>query len=227
MSGYDTAWPILKKFGYPFTMFVYINYINSGGKSVSWDQLAEMRDAGVDIECHTYYHDNLRSPPSLVDPPTMKLIRADIASLGMDGYMHKEVVESKQILEKQLGIKVNCIAYPVRELVAEGPGIGQGGWLRSRVHGLWTTHQPQRTGLRHSWALRGTADPTKDPKAIDMLFPNGTELPKLSKGVYELDGDTLKICRHQTPGEDRPTQIGSWPNSNLFVVTWKREKAKK
>ena len=67
-------------------------------------------------------------------------------------------------------------------------------------------------------------DPTKDPKAIDMYFPNGTELPKLSKGVYELDGDTLKICRHQMPGEDRPTQIGSWPNTNLFVVTWKRKK---
>ena len=66
-------------------------------------------------------------------------------------------------------------------------------------------------------------DPTKDPKAIDTLFPNGAELPKLSKGVYELDGDTLKICRHQTPGEDRPTQIGSWPNTNLFVVTWKRK----
>ena len=67
-------------------------------------------------------------------------------------------------------------------------------------------------------------DPAKDPKAIDMYFPNGTELPKLSKGVYELDGDTFKVCRHQTPGEDRPTQIGSWPNTNLFVVTWKRKK---
>ena len=67
-------------------------------------------------------------------------------------------------------------------------------------------------------------DPTKDPKAIDMYFPNGTELPKLSKGVYELDGDTFKVCRHQTPGEDRPSQIGSSPNTNLFVVTWKRKK---
>ena len=70
-------------------------------------------------------------------------------------------------------------------------------------------------------------DPTTDPKSIDMLFPNGTELPKLGKGVYELDGDTLKICRHQATGEDRPTQIGSWPNTNLFVVTWKRQKTKK
>jgi uncharacterized protein (TIGR03067 family) len=67
-------------------------------------------------------------------------------------------------------------------------------------------------------------DPGKKPKAIDMYFPDGTNAPKLSKGVYELEGDTLKVCRHQMPGEDRPSQIGSWPNTNLFVVTWKRQK---
>jgi uncharacterized protein (TIGR03067 family) len=67
-------------------------------------------------------------------------------------------------------------------------------------------------------------DPRKDPKAIDMYFPNGAELPKLSKGVYDLDGDTFRVCRHQTPGEDRPRQIGSWPDTNLFVVTWQRKK---
>ena len=67
-------------------------------------------------------------------------------------------------------------------------------------------------------------DPKTDPKSIDMYFPDGVEVPKLSKGVYELDGDTFKVCRHQMPGEARPTQIGSWPNTNLFVVTWKRQK---
>lgn len=66
-------------------------------------------------------------------------------------------------------------------------------------------------------------DPTKTPRAIDMFFPDGPNLPKLSKGVYELDGDTFKLCRHQMPGEDRPTQIGSWPDTNLFVVTWTRK----
>ena len=34
----------MKKFGYPFTVFIYINYVGSGGKSLSWEQLAEMRD---------------------------------------------------------------------------------------------------------------------------------------------------------------------------------------
>jgi uncharacterized protein (TIGR03067 family) len=66
-------------------------------------------------------------------------------------------------------------------------------------------------------------DPSQKPRALDMYFPNGPEAPKLSKGIYELDGDTFKLCRHQMPGEDRPTQMGSWPNTNLFVVVWKRQ----
>jgi uncharacterized protein (TIGR03067 family) len=66
-------------------------------------------------------------------------------------------------------------------------------------------------------------DPRKDPKAIDMYFPDGPNLPKLSKGVYDLDGDTFRLCRHQMPGENRPRQIGSWADSGLFVVTWKRK----
>lgn len=114
VSGYDTAWPILKKFGYPFTLFVYINYINSGGKSLSWDQLAEMRDAGVDIESHTYSHANLHNPNDhlAVDKHTFDLIQADVKNLGPDGWLKKEIIESKAVLEKQLGIKVNAIAYP-------------------------------------------------------------------------------------------------------------------
>ena len=114
VSGYDTAWPILKKFNYPFTMFVYINYINSGGKSISWDQLAEMRDAGVDIESHTYSHADLRNPNDkfAVDKHNYELIQKDVQTLGQDGWLRKEISDSKAVLEKQLGIKVNCLAYP-------------------------------------------------------------------------------------------------------------------
>jgi len=43
ISGYDLAWPILKKFNYPFTMFVYIDYIGTGGKS--------MGSTGRDARC--------------------------------------------------------------------------------------------------------------------------------------------------------------------------------
>ena len=91
VSAYNVAWPILKKFGYPFSMFVYIQYIGSGGKSITWDQLAEMRDAGVDIGCHSWSHQK---------------------KLGYEGWLKKEIVESKQLLEKNLAIKVETFTYP-------------------------------------------------------------------------------------------------------------------
>ena len=103
LSGYQVAWPILKEFGYPFTMFVYTNYINVGGKSMSWGQLEEMRDAGVDIECHTVSHHDLRHVPRGKDAPK-----------GQDynAWLHNELFTSKQILEDKLGIKIVALAFP-------------------------------------------------------------------------------------------------------------------
>jgi peptidoglycan/xylan/chitin deacetylase (PgdA/CDA1 family) len=112
LSGYEVAWPILKKFGYPFTVFIYIDYIGSGGKSISWDQLAEMRDAGVDIESHTYSHSHLTSPGYGVDATTKARVMKDVQTLGREGWLHKEIVDSKKVLEHQLGIKVDAFAYP-------------------------------------------------------------------------------------------------------------------
>ena len=112
VSGYNNAWPILKKYHYPFTVFIYINYVGTGGKSMSWDQLAELRDAGVDIESHTYSHSNLRIPGGGVDAKSRAGIKADVAALGVDGWLRKEIIDSKKVLENKLGIKVNAIAYP-------------------------------------------------------------------------------------------------------------------
>lgn len=111
-SGYDVAWPLLKKFQYPFTMFVYVNYIGSGGKSVTWEQLAEMRDAGVDIQSHTYSHSNLRNPGAGVDARTKGLVQKDIKELGKEGWLRKEIAGSRKELEDKLGIRVNALAYP-------------------------------------------------------------------------------------------------------------------
>jgi peptidoglycan/xylan/chitin deacetylase (PgdA/CDA1 family) len=97
VSGYNVAWPILKQFGYPFTMFIYTNYINVGGKSISWAQLEEMRDAGVDIECHTVSHKDLRHAPK---------------GQEYNAWLHNELFASKQLLEDKLGIKIIALAFP-------------------------------------------------------------------------------------------------------------------
>ena len=108
VSAYETGWPILKKFGYPFTMFVYINYIGTGGKSISWDQLAEMRDAGVEIGCHSYSHQNLRGKGALFS----RQAADEVKRIGYDAWARKEMIESKKLIERQLGIKVSTFAYP-------------------------------------------------------------------------------------------------------------------
>ena len=97
VSGYSVAWPILKQYGYPCTMFIYTNYVNVGGKSISWAQLEEMRDAGVDIESLTVSHHDLRHAPKGQDYNT---------------WLHNELYTSKQILEDKLGIKVTGLALP-------------------------------------------------------------------------------------------------------------------
>jgi peptidoglycan/xylan/chitin deacetylase (PgdA/CDA1 family) len=103
LSGYKVAWPILKKFGYPFTMFLYTDYIKggpkSGGQSISWDQLAEMRDAGVDIEGHTVSHSSLNARKGKTDEQYL-------------AWLKSEIVDSKEMLEKKLGIQIKAFAYP-------------------------------------------------------------------------------------------------------------------
>jgi peptidoglycan/xylan/chitin deacetylase (PgdA/CDA1 family) len=105
-SGYEVAWPILKKLGYPFTMFIYTNYVkgqpNAGGQSLAWEELAEMRDAGVDIQSHTVTHTNLRQKKGKYQQPFA----------SYEDWLRHELVDSKKMLEQQLGISVSCLAYP-------------------------------------------------------------------------------------------------------------------
>src|SRR5258707_2858611 len=63
-SQYEVGWPIMKKFGYPFTLFIYTEGVRGGrlggGEAITWEQLADMRDTGVDIQAHAASHPDLR-----------------------------------------------------------------------------------------------------------------------------------------------------------------------
>ena len=102
-STYDLAWPILKKFGYPFTLFVYTDYIKggpkSGGGSLSWEQLAELRDAGASIQSHSISHRDLRG-------------RRRAGTREYEEWLWQEVLGSMKLLERELGISVKAFALP-------------------------------------------------------------------------------------------------------------------
>ncbi len=66
-------------------------------------------------------------------------------------------------------------------------------------------------------------DPKQDPKHIDMLIPDESGTPRLSKGIYKFDGDKLVIGRGQAPGGERPRDFVSSATNDVFVVTWERK----
>jgi peptidoglycan/xylan/chitin deacetylase (PgdA/CDA1 family) len=116
-SQYEVAWPIMKKYGYPFTMFIYTEGVRGGslggGEAITWEQLADMRDNGVDIEAHSATHQDLREGHTIMlAAPGGKRTRTKLTGPQYEQWMQNEVVGSKQLLEQRLGIKVNCFAVP-------------------------------------------------------------------------------------------------------------------
>jgi peptidoglycan/xylan/chitin deacetylase (PgdA/CDA1 family) len=116
-SQYEVAWPIMKKFGYPFTMFIYTEGVRGGslggGGAITWEQLAEMLDNGVDIQAHSATHQDLREGHTItLASPGGKKTRTKLTGAQYEQWVQNEVVGSKQLLEQRLGIKVNCFAVP-------------------------------------------------------------------------------------------------------------------
>src|SRR5437660_2296151 len=66
-------------------------------------------------------------------------------------------------------------------------------------------------------------DRDKKPKTIDMKFTEGPEKGNTSYGIYELDGDSLKLCLTIT-GKNRPTEFAAKPKSGHGYEYLKREK---
>jgi uncharacterized protein (TIGR03067 family) len=65
--------------------------------------------------------------------------------------------------------------------------------------------------------------PTAKPKELDITGTDGPNKGKTILAIYELDGDTLRVC-YDLGGKNRPTAFESKEGTQLFLVTYKREK---
>lgn len=114
---YTEALPVLNRYGLSATLYIPTAYV--GGTSrwmedkgegsrpiLSWEQLREIRDSGIECGAHTHSHPQL-----------------DLLPLAQ---AKKEITLSKRLLEEHLGETVSSIAYPygyhtaaVKKLVRE------------------------------------------------------------------------------------------------------------
>jgi len=101
-SVYTDALPILRQFGYPFTVFLYKQYVDGGGKALTSAMIQEMVTGGTAIGSHSVSHPY---------PATIKKFRKK-GTDAFDAFLRTEMGESKRFLEYKFGLKVTTYAYP-------------------------------------------------------------------------------------------------------------------
>jgi len=121
-SAKTVAAPLLKKYGFPATFFIYTDFVGGGKHALSWEELRDLKAQGFDVEAHSKTHSNLAVPPP-DETPAERAARLDL-----------EIVATRQMLEKRLGAEVPYFAYPyggfdpdvVSKVKAAGYKIGFG-----------------------------------------------------------------------------------------------------
>lgn len=117
-SVYTDAFPILKEFGHPFTLFLYKNYVDGGGKALTTPMINEMLRHGATIGSHSVSHPY---------PATVKSSRRK-GPEAYAKYLESEMGDSKRFLESKFGQTVTTYAYPggffTEEMLELAPEIG-------------------------------------------------------------------------------------------------------
>jgi len=99
-SVYDIAYPILKKYGYSATLFVYTNYVGVSKKAITWEQLQELKSNGFTIGSHTIMHSDLSKQGE------------HESKEAYDQRLRRELFDSKKIIDKKLHQDTFFFAYP-------------------------------------------------------------------------------------------------------------------
>lgn len=101
-SVYIVAYPILKKYGFPFTLGLYNDFIGKGDLSLTRKMIKEMMANGMELSSHSVTHPF----PSVVKKERAKTTEEYKA------FLDTELGYSKAFLEKEFGVDVSTYIYP-------------------------------------------------------------------------------------------------------------------
>ena len=106
------AWPLLKRFGFPATVFVTADEVGRPGFA-SWDQLRQAAAEGLAVGSHTMSHSYLPA----VSPERQP----------------EELIESKRVIEARLGCPIAYLSYPVGGFTPQAQQIARQAGYRAAV----------------------------------------------------------------------------------------------
>ncbi|MEW6571150.1 MAG: polysaccharide deacetylase family protein [Nitrospirota bacterium] len=100
-SIYTDMLPLVKKYRIPVALFIYPSAISNASYAMTWEQLREIQKTGFfEIHSHTYWHPDFRKEKKRL--PSIEYVK----------FVEMQLKKSKDKLEKELGIKVNMLAWP-------------------------------------------------------------------------------------------------------------------
>lgn len=203
---HSVAYPIFKEFGYPFTIYLYQQYVDIGGRSLSRNQIMEMMENGAEIGSHSVSHRDLTNRKGKSPELYKKFLRA-------------EMQDSVRFLEDFLGVKVSTFAYPYgtysQEIIDLGQEIGyealftvngqKATWdIAVGEIGRFVVHGDDPGNFRLATSFRGRVnstdnmliDPRVDPSSENSLISTTPEpgqviterMPEISVDVSALEG---------------------------------------
>ncbi len=110
-SAYEIAFPILKKHGFPATIYVYSDFVGTG-TALTWDQMKEMKDSGlIDVQSHSKSHASVAVQPT---ETTGAAYRERVA---------REVTVPEGLISSKLGAPVRHFAYPFGDISPVALGL--------------------------------------------------------------------------------------------------------
>jgi peptidoglycan/xylan/chitin deacetylase (PgdA/CDA1 family) len=99
-SVYDVAWPILKKYNVPATLFIYTDFIGAPA-AMTWEEISEMASSGfVEVESHGKSHTSLARLPE------------DKSTSAYTTRLRTELKGSNKVFEQKLGTPARFLSYP-------------------------------------------------------------------------------------------------------------------
>lgn len=206
-SIYDTAFPMLMEYGFPFTLFLSTGPINNEQRNyMTWEQIREMSDAGVIIANHMVEH------PYMLDRQATETDAQWISKL------RDELLQAEQDIELHTGQSHKYLAYPygeynkaIKDMIAELGFIGF---------------------AQNSGAVNATSDQLALPRyPLASIYANldtaRTKFESLAFNVRQLSPDT-PVTSERNPrttlqfdaGDYNFSQINCFADSEAIPMQW-------
>ena len=98
---YSELFPLIKRYRFPVTLFIYPSAISNASYAMTWEQIAEMVRSGlVDVQSHTYWHPNFHREKARLKPADYK------------AFVENQLQRSKKVLTDHFHGDISMLAWP-------------------------------------------------------------------------------------------------------------------